>query len=98
MVYKYDDINPDDYIKSKTQVKREMHALQDLGEKLVEMNEKQLAGIPVDETMLDAIHLARKLPRKEARRRQLQFIGKLMREGNHEEIQAAVDKLQNRSS
>jgi ribosome-associated protein len=97
MVYKYDDINPDDYIKSKTQVKREMHALQDLGEKLVEMNEKQLAGIPVDETMLDAIHLARKLPRKEARRRQLQFIGKLMREGNHEEIQAAVDKLQNRS-
>ena len=97
MVYKYDDINPDDYIKSKTQVKREMHALQDLGEKLVDMNEKQLAGIPVDETMLDAIHLARKLPRKEARRRQLQFIGKLMREGNHEEIQAAVDKLQNRS-
>ena len=61
------------------------------------MNEKQLAGIPVDETMLDAIHLARKLPRKEGRRRQLQFIGKLMREGNHEEIQAAVDKLQNRS-
>lgn len=97
MVYKYDDINPDDYIKSKSQVKREMHALQDVGEKLIDMNEKQLATIPLDETMLDAIYIARKLPHKEARRRQIQYIGRLMREGNHEEICAAVDKLQNRS-
>ena len=46
MVYQYDDINPDDYIKSKSQVKREMHALQALGERMVDMNEKQLANIP----------------------------------------------------
>lgn len=97
MVYKYDDINPDDYIKSKSQVKREMHALQEVGEKLIDMNEKQLATIPLDETMLDAIYIARKLPHKEARRRQIQYIGRLMREGNHDEICAAVDKLQNRS-
>jgi len=97
MVYQYDDINPDDYIKSKSQVKREMHALQAVGEQLVEMNEKQLATIPLDETMLDAIYIARKLPHKEARRRQIQYIGRLMREGNHEEICAAVEKLQNRS-
>lgn len=97
MVYQYDDINPDDYIKSKSQVKREMHALQAVGEKLVDMNEKQLATIPLDENMLDAIQIARKLPHKDARRRQIQYIGRLMREGNHEEICAAVDKLQNRS-
>lgn len=94
MVYQYDDINPNDYIKSKSQVKREMTALQELGEKLVEMNEKQLATVPCDEKLLDAIYLARKLPPREARRRQLQFIGRLMRETNHDEIQAAVDKLQ----
>ena len=94
MVYQYDDINPNDYIKSKSQVKREMTALQKLGEQLVEMNEKQLATIPADEQLLEAIYLARKLPHREARRRQLQFIGRLMRENNHEEIQAAVDKLQ----
>jgi len=97
MVYQYDDINPDDYIKSKSQVKRDMHALQALGESLVDMNEKQLANIPLSEEMLDAIYIARKMPPKEARRRQIQFIGRLMREGNHEEIQAAVDKMQNRS-
>lgn len=97
MVYKYDDINPDDYIKSKSQVKREMTALQKLGELLIDMNDKQLASIPLEESLLDAIHEARKMPHREARRRHLQFIGRLMRETNHEEIQAAVDKLQNRS-
>ncbi len=97
MVYQYDDINPNDYIKSKSQVKREMTALQELGEQLVEMNDKQLATVPCDEKLLDAIHLARKLPHREGRRRQLQFIGRLMRETNHEEIQAAVEKLQARN-
>lgn len=95
MVYKYDDINPDDYIKSKSQVKREMTALQELGEKLVEMNDKQLATVPLDEHLLSSIHEARKMPLREARRRQLQYIGKLMRSADFEEIQAAVDKLQN---
>ena len=97
MVYKYDDINPDDYIKSKSQVKREMTALQKLGEQLIDMNDKQLAMIPCEEKLLDAIHEARKMPHREARRRHLQFIGKVMRETNHEEIQAAVDKVQARS-
>jgi len=97
MAYDYDDINPDEYLRSKSQVKREMHALQALGESLIHMNEKQLGQIPLDDNMLEAIAIARKLPPKEARRRQIQYIGRLMREGNHEEIQAAVDKLQNRS-
>jgi ribosome-associated protein len=97
MVYNYDDINPDDYIRSKSQVKREMHALQALGESFITMNDKQLAQLPLSEEMLEAINIARKLPLKDARRRQIQFIGRLMREGNHEEIQAAVDKMQNRN-
>lgn len=97
MTYNYDDINPDDYILSKSQVKRDMHALQALGESLIHMNEKQLAKIPLSEEMLDAIYIARKMPPKEARRRQIQYIGRLMREGNHEEIKAAVDKLQTHS-
>ncbi|WP_049630581.1 ribosome biogenesis factor YjgA [Cellvibrio sp. pealriver] len=97
MVYNYDDINPDDYILSKSQVKRDMHALQALGESFINMNEKQLAQLPLSEELLDAIYLARKMPLKDARRRQIQYIGRLMREGNHEEIQAAVDKMQNRS-
>jgi ribosome-associated protein len=97
MVYQYDDINPDDYIKSKSQVKREMTALQKLGEQLIDMNDKQLATIPLDEALLDSIYAARTMPHREARRRHLQFIGRLMRETNHEAIQAAVDKLQSRN-
>lgn len=97
MVYQYDDINPDDYLKSKSQVKREMTALQKLGEHLVDLNDKQLATIPLDEGLLNAIHEARKMPQREARRRHLQFIGKLMRHTDNEAIQAAVDKLQEKS-
>lgn len=97
MVYQYDDINPDDYIKSKSQVKREMTALQELGERLVEMNAKQLATIPLEDDLLNAIHEAHRIKAREAKRRQLQYIGRLMRETNHEEIQAAVDKLQAKS-
>lgn len=94
MVYQYDDINPNDYILSKSQVKRDMIALQNLGEKLVGMSDRQLAKIPLEENLLNAIHEARKMPQREARRRQLQYIGKLMRTADHEAIQAAVDRLQ----
>ncbi len=97
MVYQYDDINPDDYIKSKSQVKREMTALQKLGERLVEMNDKQLATIPLEEDLLNAILETRKMPHREARRRHLQFIGRLMRTADHGAIQAAVDKLQDKN-
>lgn len=97
MVYQYDDINPDDYIKSKSQVKREMSALQKLGEHLVELNDKQLATVPLEENLLNAILEARKMPQREARRRHLQFIGKLMRSADHAAIQEAVDKLQDKS-
>src|SRR5690606_7153643 len=96
MHYQYDDINPDDYIKSKSQVKREMTALQKLGERLVEMNDKQLATIPLEENLLKAVLEARKMPQREARRRQLQFIGKLMRSADNLAIQEAVDQLQDK--
>lgn len=95
--YNEHDIDPSDYILSKSQVKRDMHKLQALGESFITMNEKQLATLPLSEELLDAIYIARKMPPKEARRRQIQYIGRLMREGNHDEIQAAVDKLQQRN-
>lgn len=97
MVYSYDDINPDDYIRSKSQAKREMTALQELGEKLVELNDSQLAQIPIESKLLEAIHEARKMSHREARRRHLQYIGKLMRNTEHEAIQEAYDQIQNKN-
>jgi ribosome-associated protein len=65
---------------SKTQRKREMHALQDLGEILVELPADHLRQVDLPEHLRDAILEARKITRWGARRRQLQYIGRLMRE------------------
>ena len=75
-----------DELPSKTQRKREMHELQALGEALVELNDEQLASIELPERLLDAVLDARRASKHEARRRQLQFIGKIMRTVDPEPI------------
>jgi ribosome-associated protein len=64
---------------SKTQRKREMHELQALGAELVELNDEQLSSMHLPERLMDAVLDARRTSKHEARRRQLQFIGKIMR-------------------
>lgn len=64
---------------SKTQRKREMHALQQLGEELVGLTEAQLATLELPEKLLDAILLAKQIHKFGALRRQLQYVGRLMR-------------------
>lgn len=65
---------------SKTRRKQNMHALQDLGERLVELSSAQLAAITLPEDLRDAVDEARRIRSREARRRQMQFIGRLMRD------------------
>ena len=64
---------------SKTQRKREMHELQALGARLVELNPEQLAEVGLPEGLRDAVEFARRTTKHEAKRRQMQYIGKLMR-------------------
>jgi ribosome-associated protein len=71
---------------SKTQRKRAMHELQALGERLVELNSGQLAEVGLPENLHDAIEQARRITRHEARRRHLQYIGRLMRSVDPEPI------------
>jgi ribosome-associated protein len=71
---------------SKTQRKKQMHDLQALGAELVELNERELASIELPERLLDAVNDARHMTKFEARRRQLQYIGKLMRDVDPEPI------------
>src|ERR687895_594784 len=68
-----------DELPSKTQRKREMHELQALGAELTELNDEQLSSMHLPEHLMDAVLDARRMSKHEARRRQLQFIGKLMR-------------------
>lgn len=65
---------------SKTRKKKDMLALQDLGAKLVELNEQQLETMRLPESLLAAVLEARRLTKHEARRRQMQYIGRLMRD------------------
>ena len=79
--------------KSKSQVKREMLVLQSLGEKLVDLSRDQIMKIEMPPELQDAVLFAKTIKRGEARRRQLQYIGSLMREVDPEPIQKAVDDL-----
>ena len=65
---------------SKTQRKKEVEALQALGERLVDLNADQLAKVPLPASLRDAVLEAKRIRSREGRRRQLQYIGKLMRE------------------
>ena len=71
---------------SKTQRKRAMHELQALGARLVELNSDQLAAVALPEDLREAVEQARRITRHEARRRQLQYIGRLMRSVDPEAI------------
>ncbi len=64
---------------SKSENKREMHALQKMGEVLVTLNANQLAALDLPVDLLKAINAAKLISSDKALRRQHQFIGKLMR-------------------
>lgn len=88
------DDNAEGSEESKTQRKKRMTELQKMGEDLLSLNKKQLEQVDVPEPLLGALREYQRLPnRNEAKRRQLQFIGKLMRGSDHESIRAALEKL-----
>ncbi len=84
---------------SKSQRKREMLSLQDLGKKLTEINDQLLAKCQLSSELLSAIQEFKRLPNKhEARRRQLQFIGKLMRTIDTSLIEKVLDQSQHNAN
>lgn len=69
----------DDFI-SKTRRKKQMHELQHVGAALVSLSPEALARIEMPEALREAVEDARRFTRHEARRRQMQYIGRLMRD------------------
>jgi len=78
---------------SKSQLKREMTALQDLGAELVELSRERLARIEMPERLREALLDAQRFTKHEARRRQLQYIGKIMRDVDAAPLRAALDEI-----
>lgn len=80
-------------ILSKTAKKKAMTALQQMGETLVTLNAARLAAIPVDDNLRAAVLQAQKMKAGNALRRQLQYIGKLMRSADSEAITQALTRF-----
>jgi ribosome-associated protein len=81
---------------SKSQLKRESHAIQDLGKRLAALPAEQLARIPLDEPVLEAIALAHRIQNKRsALKRHYQFLGKLLRARDTDAIIAALAAIDN---
>lgn len=83
---------------SKSQKKRDMHELQSLGARLVEISADRLAEIDLPEDLREAVLEARRISAREARRRQLQYIGRLMREVDPAPIRAKFDEWEGKSA
>lgn len=79
---------------SKSELKRQMTALQKVGEQLVALSPRELQSIPIeDESLRRAIDEARRIRSNSAKRRHLQYIGKLMRKLDAKPIEAALAEL-----
>jgi ribosome-associated protein len=79
---------------SKSALKRQMTALQEIGESLIALSDKQLKNIPLgDDRLREAIEETRRIKSNNARRRHMQFIGRLMREVDAEPIVAALERM-----
>jgi len=86
-----------DVAPSKTKRKKAMQDLQALGEELVELSQEQLNKVELPETLRDAVFQAKRITRHEARRRQCQYIGRLMREVDAANIRAHLDQIKGQS-
>ncbi|MFT3928718.1 MAG: ribosome biogenesis factor YjgA [Spongiibacteraceae bacterium] len=89
------DFDAADDKPSKSEKKREMQALQEVGEAIIKLSDGEFATIPLEGELLTAIALARRLKSGEGLRRQMQYVGKLMRHADTTAIQAALQDLQN---
>lgn len=78
-------------LPSKTQRKRAMEALQELGKELVDLPADRMKRVELPEDLRDAVRAAQRMSRHdEARRRQLQYIGRLMRDVDPEPIRRSL--------
>jgi len=88
-----DDENVQEDVESKSQRKRNAHQITELASQLVEMKPRALASLPIEQSTRDAINHCAEIRAHGARKRQLHFVSKLLREGeNIQELQAILER------
>lgn len=93
--YQWDVTRQDDGAEapSRSQKKRESTALQMLGEELARLPLTRLKNLPLSPELDEALRLLARISDNEGRRRQKQFIGRLMREVDHQAVRTALDNI-----
>jgi ribosome-associated protein len=79
---------------SKSQRRRDALELKSLARDLIAMNPSRFARLPVDETVRAAVEDARRIRSNVARKRQLQFVAKLLRRSDAEPIMQALEAME----
>ncbi len=92
--YEYDE--EEDLGPSKSEIKREMLALQALGERLVGMGPKEWPKFPLTPELADALDESRRIKSHVAMRRHIRRVGKLLRQADLVGIQALFEQIDNR--
>jgi ribosomal 50S subunit-associated protein YjgA (DUF615 family) len=87
-------VTPQEAKPSKSQRKRAMNHLQDLGEVLVTLRDNEFAQVKLPERLRDAVVACRLIKAHEAKRRQLQYVGRVMRELDETEFRSVLLQLQ----
>lgn len=87
---------PEETEVSKSERKRQSHALQELGRTLIELPAQQLATVPLDDVLAEAVALGRRINQHGARKRHLQYLGKLLRQRDTTPIEMALNALEQR--
>ncbi|WP_028293184.1 ribosome biogenesis factor YjgA [Oceanobacter kriegii] len=86
------DEQPEEYeLVSKSEMKREMERWQALGEKLTQLPESLWKQLPISDTLLAALNESKRIKQFGARKRHLNYIGKVMRDEDVDAIQQFVD-------
>ena len=80
----------DDGWVSRSQRKRDSRALQELAEKITRLAPGQWHNLPLTPELLEALHMWRRIGDREGRRRQLQYLGRLMREADATAIASSL--------
>jgi len=82
---------------SKTSVKKQMHDLRDIGKELTELSKEQIAQLDIPDSLREALHEFKSIHKFGAQRRQIQYIGKLMREIDPAPILAKLNAWKGKS-
>ena len=85
-------------MKSKSEKKREHHKVQELGHQLISIPEEIINEMNIDNELIDAISLAKKIKKKGALNRQKKLIGKLIKHENISHIKEIIKKTNTKSN